>query len=135
MAGICKRIINTVNAPKAIGAYSQAVVVDKTMYISGQLGLNPTTMEFPSNNAAEQADQALKNMSAILKEAGASLSNVVKTTVLLADINDFQAVNEIYSKYFAGTDFPARAAYQVGNLPKLARVEIEAIAVLANSQL
>ncbi|GAB1601019.1 2-iminobutanoate/2-iminopropanoate deaminase-like [Argonauta hians] len=135
MAGICKRIINTSKAPKAIGAYSQAVVVDRTMYISGQLGLNPTSMEFPSNSAAEQADQALKNMTEILKEAGASLENVVKTTVLLADINDFQAVNEVYAKYFGGPNYPARAAYQVGNLPKLARVEIEAIAVLCNSQL
>merc|ERR1712168_221248 len=128
MAGICKRVINTAKAPKAIGAYSQAVLVNGTLYISGQLGLIAETMEFPSQDAAEQADQALKNMSHILQEAGGDFENVVKTTVLLADINDFAKVNEVYAKYFASLkNFPARAAFQVGALPKAARVEIEAI--------
>lgn len=137
MAGICKRVINTAKAPRAIGAYSQAVLVDRTLYISGQLGLCPDTMEFPSQNAAGQADQALKNMGHILQEAGANFENIVKTTVLLADINDFKEVNEVYAKYFSALkNFPARAAFQVGALPKAARVEIEAIAVLdANSNL
>ncbi|ESP05474.1 hypothetical protein LOTGIDRAFT_208507 [Lottia gigantea] len=129
MSGFVRRIIHTSKAPKAVGPYSQAVVADNTMYISGQIGFNPETMELVEGGAVGQADQALKNMGAILEAAGATFNNVVKCTVLLQDINDFTKVNEVYSKYFSKS-LPARAAYQVAALPKNGLVEIEAIAVL-----
>jgi len=129
MSTLARKVIQTALAPKAIGPYSQAVQIDKTLYISGQLGLNAETMEFVKGGAVGEADQALKNMGEILKEAGCTFNNVVKTTVLFADINDFAAVNEVYSKYFSGSK-PARAAFQVAVLPKQARIEIEAIAVV-----
>ncbi|MEF9960251.1 MAG: RidA family protein [Niameybacter sp.] len=121
-----KKIVATDKAPKAIGPYSQAVVVGEMVYTSGQLGLDPETMEL-KETVQEQADQACKNLIAVLEEAGSSINNVIKTTVFLADINDFVAVNEIYAQYFI-EPFPARSAVQVGNLPKLAKVEIEVIA-------
>merc|ERR1711979_8556 len=130
MSAAVRRIISTALAPSAIGPYSQAVQIDKTLYVSGQLGLNPETMQFVEGGTVGEADQALKNMGEILKAAGCSFNNVVKTTVLLADMNDFAAVNEVYSKYFTGSHNPARAAYQVAVLPKNARIEIEAIAVV-----
>ncbi|XP_059153153.1 2-iminobutanoate/2-iminopropanoate deaminase-like isoform X2 [Physella acuta] len=108
---------------------SQAVQVDNTLYISGQIGFIPETMEIVPGGAVAEADQALKNMGAILEAAGSSFENVVKTTVLLQSINDFAAVNEVYSKYFPNNK-PARAAYQVAALPKGANVEIEAIAMV-----
>ena len=125
-----KRIVATDKAPKAIGPYSQAVVVGEMVYTSGQLGLDPVTMEL-KDNVEEQAHQACKNLIAVLEEAGSSINNVIKTTVFLADINDFAAVNEVYAKYFT-EPFPARSAVQVGNLPKLAKVEIEVIAYVNN---
>lgn len=121
-----KRIVATDKAPKAIGPYSQAVVVGEMVYTSGQLGLDPETMEL-KETVVEQAHQACKNLVAVLEEAGSSINNVIKTTVFLADINDFAAVNEVYAEYFT-EPFPARSAVQVGNLPKLAKVEIEVIA-------
>ncbi|KAK6188740.1 hypothetical protein SNE40_004856 [Patella caerulea] len=129
MSAIVKRIIQTKKAPQAIGPYSQAVVADRTLYISGQLGLDPETMNLVAGGPEAEADQALKNMGAILEEAGATFDNVVKTTVLLQDINDFARVNEVYAKYF-NQALPARAAYQVAALPKSGKVEIEAIALL-----
>ncbi|XP_041370515.1 2-iminobutanoate/2-iminopropanoate deaminase-like isoform X2 [Gigantopelta aegis] len=111
----------------------QAVIVDKTMYISGQIGFEPSTMEMVPGGVKAEADKVLKNMGAILSAAGISYKNVVKTTVLLQDINDFAAVNEIYATYFT-SHLPARAAYQVAALPKGALVEIEAIAVLGDIQ-
>ena len=129
MSGTMLRtIINTTKAPKAIGPYNQAVKVGSTLYVSGQIGLDPQTMEFVGPDVESQSEQVFKNMNAILSEAGMSFANVVKTTVLLADINDFSKVNLIYQKYFKDP-YPARAAYAVANLPKLARVEIEATAV------
>lgn len=122
-----KQIINSELAPKAIGPYSQAVKAGDFLYISGQLPLDHKTMKIAGETAADQADKAINNMGSILKEAKMSFSNVVKTTVLLADINDFKSVNEVYAKYFT-EDFPARAAYQVANLPLGVKVEIEAIA-------
>ncbi|MDA3730948.1 RidA family protein [Niameybacter massiliensis] len=121
-----KRIVSTDKAPKAIGPYSQAVVVGEMVYTSGQLGLDPETMEL-KETVQDQAHQACKNLIAVLEEAGSSINNVIKTTVFLADINDFVAVNEVYAQYFT-EPFPARSAVQVGNLPKLAKVEIEVIA-------
>lgn len=122
-----KQKIETSNAPAAIGPYSQAINADGFIFVSGQLPIDPATGEFPSDNAAEQTRQSLENMKAILEEAGYTMDRVVKTTVLLSDINDFAAMNEVYATYF-NAPFPARAAYEVVNLPKGAKVEIEAIA-------
>lgn len=129
--GILKKIINTAKAPKAIGPYNQAVKAGSTLYVSGQLGLDPKTMEFVGSDVESQSEQVFKNMDAILSEAGMTFANVVKTTVLLSDINDFAKVNVVYQRYFK-EPYPARAAYAVANLPKLAKVEVEAIAVDLN---
>ncbi len=115
-------------APAAIGPYSQAIKAGNTLYISGQLPIDPETGAFPSNEITAQTEASLKNIGAILKEAGMDYKNVVKTTVLLKDIADFTAMNEVYAKFFS-EPFPARAAFQVAALPKDALVEIEAIAV------
>ncbi|XP_078607409.1 2-iminobutanoate/2-iminopropanoate deaminase-like [Branchiostoma floridae x Branchiostoma japonicum] len=128
MAGVVRRIISTVKAPAAIGPYSQAVVVGDTMYISGQIGMDPASGDLVSGGVVPEAEQALKNMGSILEAADIDYSHVVKATVLLADINDFAAVNEVYKKYFPANP-PARAAFQVAALPKNGRVEIEAIAI------
>ncbi|PIO70778.1 putative endoribonuclease L-PSP [Teladorsagia circumcincta] len=111
MARITRQIIHTANAPAAVGPYSQAVRVDNTIYVSGSLGLDPKTGEL-KQGIKEQAHQSLKNIGEILKAAGVGYGNVVKTTVLLADINDFTTVNDIYKEYFT-TKYPARAAYQL----------------------
>ncbi|XP_053322242.1 2-iminobutanoate/2-iminopropanoate deaminase isoform X1 [Spea bombifrons] len=129
MAALIRRIITTTKAPAAIGPYSQAVVVDKTMYVSGQLGMDPVTGQLVPGGVKNEAKQALINMGEILKAAGSDYNNVVKTTVLLADINDFNDVNEIYKQFFKN-NYPARAAYQVAALPRGGRVEIEAVAVV-----
>jgi len=129
MSAIARKIINTTSAPAAIGPYSQAVVVDRTMYISGQLGLDTASGQLVAGGVQAQAKQALINMGEILKAAGCDYSNVVKTTVLLADMNDFNSVNETYKTFFT-SNFPARAAYQVAALPRGGLVEIEAVAVL-----
>ncbi|MBP7602504.1 MAG: RidA family protein [Spirochaetes bacterium] len=123
-----KKIIVSDKAPGAIGPYSQAVLAGNFLFISGQIPLDVTTMRIVGSTAAEQAEQVFKNMKAILDEAGLGFEHVVKTTVLLKDIGDFSAVNEVYARQFSG-EYPARAAYQVGSLPKNALVEIEAIAV------
>lgn len=119
--------ISTELAPAAVGPYSQAVEANGTIYVSGQLPLDPATKTMPDTIAA-QAARALDNIAAILAEAGCSMDSVVKTTVLLADMSDFAAVNEVYATYFPGVK-PARACYQVARLPLDARLEIEAIAV------
>lgn len=125
--GSMKTMIHTDAAPKAVGPYSQAVRAGNLLFVSGQLPLDPATMKIHGETAAEQARQALSNLGAILKAAGLDYRHVVKTTVLLADIRDFAAVNEVYAQFFTG-DFPARAAYQVAALPLDAKVEIEAVA-------
>ena len=122
-----KEIISTSNAPAAIGPYSQAVKADGTLYISGQLPIDPATGEFAASDIAGQTRQSLENIKAILTQAGLGLENVVKTTVLLADIGDFGTMNGVYAEYFTGA-CPARAAFAVKGLPKGALVEIEAIA-------
>lgn len=121
-------IISTPNAPAAIGPYSQAVKLSNHIFLSGQIGLNPATGELVSPDVREQTAQALANMKAVLKEAGATCADVLKTTVFILDMADFQAVNEIYSQTFASNP-PARSCVAVAALPKGARVEIEAIAV------
>lgn len=124
-----KEIISTENAPGAIGPYSQAVKVNGMVFCSGQIPIDVKTGEFVSNDVAEQTHQVLKNLSAVLEAAGSSLNNVVKTTVFLADMNDFTAVNEIYAGYFSDNK-PARATVQAARLPRDARVEIDCIAVV-----
>lgn len=121
------KAISTSNAPAAVGPYSQAVEASGIIFVSGQLPLDPKTKTMP-DTIAEQAARALDNIAAILEQAGCSMDNVVKTTVLLADMNDFAAVNEVYASYFPNIK-PARACYQVARLPMDARLEIEAIAV------
>ncbi len=121
--------IHTEKAPAAIGPYSQAVKAGNTIYVSGQLPVDPSAGEFAGEDIKTQTKQSLTNISNILKEAGAGMENVVKTTVLLADIGDFAAMNEVYATFFT-EPFPARAAFQVAAIPKGAKVEIEAIAVL-----
>src|SRR6056297_3562515 len=121
-----KKIIQTDNAPKAIGPYSQATKAAGLIFISGQLPINPKTGEMP-NNVKEQTKQSMENIKAILESDGLSMKNIVKTTVLLKNINDFATMNETYGQYFE-SEPPARAAYEVANLPKAALVEIECIA-------
>ncbi len=122
-----KKVIATPDAPKAVGPYSEAIEVNGTLYVSGQIPVNPADGSVPED-IVEQAHQSLKNIGAILKEAGMTYSNVVKTTVLLDDIANFKAVNEVYAEYFT-EDKPARACYQVAALPLGVKLEIEAIAV------
>lgn len=122
-----KEIVSTENAPGAIGPYSQAVKIGGFVFCSGQIPIDPNTGNFVSDEVAEQTTQVLKNLSAVLEAAGTGLNNVVKTTVFLADINDFTAMNEIYAEFF-GDNKPARATVQAARLPRDARVEIECIA-------
>ena len=124
-----KTIISTPKAPAAIGPYSQAVRKGDTLYLSGQIGMVPATGELVSADVKEQTGQALANMKAVLAEAGASPADVVKVTVFIVDMADFQAVNSVYSET-CGSDAPARSCVAVAALPKGARVEVEAIAVL-----
>ena len=123
-----KEIIATNDAPQAIGPYSQAVRAGNMIFASGQIPLDPATKEFVPGGVAEQTEQVLKNLTAVFAAAGVGLDQVVKTTVFLADMNDFNAMNEIYGKYF-GQNPPARATVQAARLPRDAKVEIEAIAV------
>lgn len=122
------KAINSPKAPAAVGPYSQAVLAEGTLYISGQLPIDPATGEFPGQDVVSQTRQSLSNMALVLEEAGMTMADVVKTTVLLADIAEFGQMNQVYSEFFA-EPYPARMAYQVAALPKGARVEIEAVAV------
>lgn len=126
-----KQIIRTDKAPVAIGPYSQAVKVPcgTMLFCCGQIPLDPKTMEIVGTAANEQTKQVMENLGAVLKEAGADFSNVVKTTIFLSDMSDFSAVNEVYGRYF-DYDPPARAAVQVARLPKDVKVQIEAIAMM-----
>ena len=123
-----KQAVFSGSAPAAIGPYSQAITVGDTVYISGQLPIDPATGSFPSDDIRDQTRMSLENVKAILAAAGLTMANVVKTTVLLDDIGDFGAMNEVYGTYFA-KPYPARAAFEVAKLPKGAKVEIEVIAV------
>jgi 2-iminobutanoate/2-iminopropanoate deaminase len=119
--------INSTKAPSAIGPYSQAVDQDGFIYVSGQLPINVETGEFAGENIAEQTKQSLENIKYILEEAGLEMKHIIKTTILLNNIEDFTKVNEIYAQYF-DAPFPARATYEVSRLPKDALIEIESIA-------
>jgi 2-iminobutanoate/2-iminopropanoate deaminase len=123
-----KEIIQTEHAPHAIGPYSQAIKANGLVFASGQIPTDPQTGQFVSGGIQEQTEQALKNLAAVLEAAGSSLDRIVKTTVFLADMNEFSAMNEIYGKFFSENP-PARATVEAARLPRDARVEIEAIAL------
>ena len=122
-----KKVINTEKAPAAIGPYSQVIEFGNLVFLSGQLGIDPATGEFPSDDVEEQCEQVFRNIQALLTEAGLAFSDVIKCTVFLADMADFAKVNAIYAKYFQAP-YPARSAFAVAQLPKAAKVEIEVIA-------
>jgi len=122
-----KETISTENAPGAIGPYSQAIKAGGLVFCSGQIPIDPATGNFVSDNVAEQTEQVLKNLDAVLNAAGTSLAGVVKTTVFLADMNDFAEMNEVYGRFFSDNK-PARATVQAARLPRDARVEIDCIA-------
>ena len=121
--------VSTEKAPAAIGPYSQAVQAGNTVYVSGQLPIDPATGAFAGEDIRAQTRQSLTNICAILEAVGADMSKVVKTTVLLKNIADFAAMNEVYAEFFAAP-YPARAAFQVAALPKDALVEVECVAVI-----
>jgi 2-iminobutanoate/2-iminopropanoate deaminase len=122
-------VISTSEAPGAIGPYSQAIKSGGFVFCSGQIPIDTATGEFVPGGVSEQTDQVLKNLGAVLKAAGSSLENVVKTTVFLADMNDFAEMNEVYGRYFSSNK-PARATVQAARLPRDARVEIECVATV-----
>lgn len=124
-----KKIINTPQAPAPIGPYSQAVLAGNTLYISGQIPINPATGQVEATDIVGETEQAMQNLQAILTAAGIDFTHVVKTTILLSDMGSFAEVNAVYGKYFTG-DFPARETYAVKTLPKNVNVEIAMIAVL-----
>lgn len=122
-----RQAFHTDKAPKAIGPYSQAVRAGNLLFLSGQIPLDPATMAMVEGDIAAQTHRIMKNLTAVLEESGLSLAHVVRTTIFLADINDFAAVNEVYGSYFE-QPAPARSTVQVARLPRDARVEIDAIA-------
>ena len=123
-----KRIIKTSEAPQAIGPYSQAVVAGGLVFASGQIPLDPATGEFVPGGIAEQTEQVMRNVSKVLEAAGTGLERVVRTTVFLADMSDFAAMNEVYGRFF-GAEPPARSTVQAARLPRDARVEIDVVAL------
>ena len=124
-----REIIATDQAPRAIGPYSQAIRAGNLLFCSGQIPIDPATGEFVSGGVAEQTEQVMRNLSALLSAGQSSLKQVVKTTVFLADMDDFTAMNEVYGRFF-GENPPARATVQAARLPRDAKVEIEEIAII-----
>ncbi len=127
-----KRVINTPHAPAAIGPYSQAVAVGNLLFTAGQIALDPVTMSIVPGDVAAQTEQVMKNLAAVCEAGGATLQDVVKTTVFLQEMSDFQAMNEVYARHF-GDNRPARSTVAVRGLPRDVRVEIEAIVRLPNA--
>ncbi len=124
-----RRVIKTNKAPQGVGVYSQAIVAGELVFTSGQIGINPQTGQMVEGGFAEQAEQVLRNLAAVIEAGGSDMSNVLKTTVFLADMDDFNAMNEIYRRHFK-VDPPARSTVQVARLPRNARIEIEAVALV-----
>ena len=124
-----KTIIQTPKAPAPIGPYNQAILVDNTLYASGQIALDPKTMELVNRDIESETTQVMKNLSEVLKAAGMDFADVVKSTIYLFDMGDFAAVNEVYGSYFDHKVAPARETVQVATLPKNVRVEISVIAI------
>ena len=124
-----RQLVTAPDAPKAMGAYSPAIKAGNLLFISGQIPVDPMTGDLVQGHIAAQADQVMRNLTALLRAAGASFTNVVRTTVYLADMNDFAGMNEVYSRYIVDPP-PARATVQVARLPRDVKIEIDAIAVL-----
>ena len=124
-----RQLVTAPDAPKAMGAYSPAIKAGNLLFISGQIPVDPTTGNLIQGDIAAQADQVMRNLTALLRAASASFTNVVRTTVYLADMNDFAAMNEVYSRYIVDPP-PARATVQVARLPRDVKIEVDAIAVL-----
>ncbi len=124
-----KRIINTTNAPAPIGPYNQAVLSGNTLYVSGQIPIDPKTGNLVENDIKKETIQSMENLKAILSEAGMTFENVVKASIFLSDMNQFAQVNEVYGTYFDSETAPARETVEVANLPKFVNVEISLIAV------
>jgi 2-iminobutanoate/2-iminopropanoate deaminase len=129
---VTKRVINTPNAPAAIGPYSQAIAIDGLLFTAGQIALDPATMSVVPGDVAAQTEQVMLNLAAICTEAGATLDDVVKTTVFLQEMSDFQSMNEVYARHF-GENRPARSTVAVRGMPRDVRVEIEAIVKLSRA--
>ena len=123
-----RKIINTLNAPAPIGPYNQAVLSNDTLYLSGQIGLNPLSMEMVEGSVKEEAEQVMENLKAVLEAAEMTFSQVVKTSIFLSDMEDFGQVNEVYAAYFNNDSSPARETIAVKTLPKNVKVEISMIA-------
>lgn len=123
-----KQVVNTSGAPAPIGPYNQAIKAGSTLFISGQIALNPETGQIEKENITSETHRVMQNLRAILTEAGMDFSDVVKTTIFIMDMNDFSEINEVYGKYFSGY-FPARETVQVAGLPKGVNVEISMIAI------
>lgn len=124
-----QKIIKTINAPAPVGPYNQAILAGNTLYLSGQIALDPSTGNLMMDNIETETTQVMENLKAVLEEAGFSFGNVVKTTIFLSDMEMFGRMNAIYAKYFDGLIAPARETVQVANLPKYVNVEISCIAV------
>lgn len=124
-----KTIINTPNAPAPIGPYNQAIKVGNTLYISGQIALNPNTGNLIQGSIPEETEQVMQNLKAVLEAANMTFENVVKTSIFLSDMHNFSEVNEVYGKYFDADTAPARETVEVANLPKFVNVEISMIAI------
>ncbi|MCG9972316.1 RidA family protein [Christiangramia crocea] len=124
-----KKIIKTENAPSPIGPYNQAVFAGNTLYVSGQIAIDPETGDLETENLEKETIQVLENLKAILKEAGLGMENIVKTSIFISDMNNFGQINEVYARYFESENAPARETVEVANLPKFVNVEISAIAI------
>jgi 2-iminobutanoate/2-iminopropanoate deaminase len=125
-----KKIIKTPNAPAPIGPYNQAVLSGKTLYVSGQIALDPETGELLKGSIEEETELVMRNLRAVLEAAGADFSHVVKSSIFVADMGQFSRINEVYGRYFDAASAPARETVEVANLPKYVNVEISVIAVL-----
>ena len=123
-----KKIINTTNAPVPVGPYNQAILIDDTLYVSGQIALNPISMKMIEGSIEEEAKKVMQNIKAILQEVDFSFENIIKTTIFITDMNNFSRVNAIYGEYFDNKTAPARETVEVSALPKNAKIEISAIA-------
>ena len=126
---LMKKIIKTNDAPAPIGPYNQAVFAGETLYISGQIAINPVNNELMTSNIQEETEQVMRNLKAILQEAGLSFGNVVKSSIFISDMKNFGEINNVYSKYFDEETAPARETVEVANLPKYVNVEISMIAI------
>ncbi|MDV7187141.1 Rid family detoxifying hydrolase [Lutibacter sp. TH_r2] len=124
-----KKIINTNNAPAPIGPYNQAVLIENTLYTSGQIAINPKTNQLVSSSIKNETEQVMENLKAVLNEAGMTFENVIKSSIFIADMHQFSQINDVYGSYFNAETAPARETVEVANLPKFVNVEISMIAV------